>query len=444
MLQSGILPSAWKCSKIIPIPNTSPSSSLPSDNRPISLLSIISKLLERHVFNILLDICLDNNLISDFQFGFLPNRSTSSALLYATHFISSSLNSHLSVCGIFLDLKKAFDSVPHQPLIDVLSSLNIPSFLVDWIHSYLTSHSQFVYINGSFSHKSPVHSGVPQGSILGPLLFLLYINKIGQTKISPHSKLVVFADDILLLHTINSPTDFSSVQSDLNSIVSTIASIHLTINPAKSKYMIFSLLPHILNSPTPDILNSSLERVNNFRYLGLLFSPKLSWSDHIQVCTKKARRLIGLIYRHFYNCCSSKSLLSLYLSIVHPILEYCSVVWDPSSTYSSILESTQFFALKVISKSWSSYSHLLHTLKIDRLSSRRKHKKLLTIQNNFLFISEPPLLPTSPSHYNLRSFNQNNLNPITSVLSMFENSFFPSSIKLWNSLPDKTKSTFHL
>ena len=218
-LQSGIFPSAWKCSKIIPIPKTSPSSSLPSDYRPISLLPIISKLLERHVFNILLDICLDNNLISDFQFGFLPNRSTTSALLYATHFISSSLNSHLSVCGIFLDLKKAFDSVPHQPLIDVLSSLNIPSFLVNWIHSYLTSRSQFVYINGSFSHKSPVLSGVPQGSILGPLLFLLYINKICQTKISPHSKLVVYADDILLLHTINSPTDFSSVQSDLNSIV---------------------------------------------------------------------------------------------------------------------------------------------------------------------------------------------------------------------------------
>ena len=268
------------------------------------------------------------------------------------------------------------------------------------IHSYLTSRSQFVYINGSFSHKSPVLSGVPQGSILGPLLFLLYINKICQTKISPHSKLVVYADDILLLHTINSPTDFSSVQSDPNSIVSTIASIHLTINPAKSKYMIFSLHPHILNSPTPNILilNSSLERVYNFHYLGLLFSPKLSWSDHIQVCTKKARRLIGLIYRHFYNCCSSKSLLTLYISIVRPILKYCSVVWDPSSTYSSILESTQFFALKVISKSWSSsYSHLLLTLKIDRLSSRRKYNKLLTIfkiQNNFIFFPEPHLLPS--------------------------------------------------
>ena len=163
----------------------------PTDYHSISLLPIVSKLLERHVFNILIDICLDHHLISDCQFGFLPKRSTTGALLYATHSISSSLDKHVPVCGIFLDLKKAFDSVPHQPLLNLLSNLPIPLLLINWIHSYLVNRSQSVHINGFSSNSAPVTSGVPQGSILGPLLFLLYVDSICQTSLSHCFKLIV-------------------------------------------------------------------------------------------------------------------------------------------------------------------------------------------------------------------------------------------------------------
>ena len=333
----------------------------------------------------------------------------------ATHFIASALDKHSSVCGIFLDLKKAFDSVPHKPLIDLLSSLNIPCFLVNWIHSYLSSRFQSVFINSSSSRASPVVSGVPQGSILGPLLFLLYFNQIC---LSPHPLNLL---SMLMISSYSTPSTQPltlSIQSDLNSIASTISSIYLSLNPDKSKYMIFSLKPQ----PPPICLT------------------KLSWSLHINTCSKKARRLLG---RHFYKSCFSKSLLTLYLSTVHPILEYGSIIWDPSSTsYSSALESIQFFALKIISKSWSSsYSTLLHLLKLNRLDTHSLQHKLLTafkIHNNLLFLPDSPLILSPRSHYQLHSHSPHNFSPIPSNLSLLKNSYFQSIISFWNSLPMKS------
>ena len=125
-ISSGLVPLDWKSSSVVPIPKSAPTASSPSNYRPISLLSLVSKLLEKHIHTLLYDFCISNNLISPFQFGFLPYRSTISALLYSTHTIFSFLESYSSVCGAFLDLRKAFDSVPHQPLLDLLASSNLP------------------------------------------------------------------------------------------------------------------------------------------------------------------------------------------------------------------------------------------------------------------------------------------------------------------------------
>ena len=200
---------------VVPIPKCSPPSSSPSNFRPISLLSLVSKLLEKHVHSILLDFCFSQNLISPYQFGFLPSRSTTTALLYSSHKILHLLEAHPSVCGVFLDIKKAFDSVPHSPLLKLLQSYDFPPILVNWLHSYLINRSQSVVLNGISSSSKHVSSGVPQGSILGPLLFLLYINGVTNIPLSPNSHLILYADDIFLFKPVDSQYDFSLLQSTI-------------------------------------------------------------------------------------------------------------------------------------------------------------------------------------------------------------------------------------
>ena len=164
----------WKHSIIVPIPKTSPPSSSPSDYRPISLLSLISKLLEKHVHFILTDHLFSHNQISDSQFGFLPNRSTTSALSSACHHILSFLDKATPVCGVFLDVRKAFDSVTHTKLLKKLHSLGLPSHLINWLQSYLCSRSQSVRIGNSLSSS---HQESLKGRYSVPSCFLFLLMK---------------------------------------------------------------------------------------------------------------------------------------------------------------------------------------------------------------------------------------------------------------------------
>ena len=312
-IQSGILPSDWKHSHIVPIPKSKTPSSSPSDYRPISLLPIVSKVLERHIYNFLFDFCTHHHLISNSQFGFRPGFSTLSALLSVTHKWFSLLDSHNSVCAVFFDLRKAFDSVPHQPLLDTLSSTGIPPHLIIWLRNYLRNRSQQVVLNGSSSHKSHVLSGVPQGSILGPLLFIIFINGLCNVTLSPTARLIMYADDILLFQPYNSISDISLIQSNIDSVSSWISSRSLTVNSSKTKYMFLSLRSSSCFASLPSLcLNGSpLERVYSFKYLGVIISSNLSWSPHIQSICCKSRKLIGLLFRHFYSHSSPSVLFRL-------------------------------------------------------------------------------------------------------------------------------------
>ena len=262
-LSSGLFPSMWKHSIIVPIPKTSPPSSSPSDYRPISLLSLISKLLEKHIHFILTDHLFSQNQISDSQFGFLPNQSTTSALSSACHHILSFLDKATPVCGVFLDVRKAFDSVTHSELLKKLHSLGLPSHLINWLQSYLCSRSQSVRIGNSLSSSLPVSSGVPQGSILGPILFLILINEVGALSLSSRARLFLFADDILLLHPLSSSSCWGALQEDLNLITSWLTHSSLSVNPSKSKYMIFSFKSQAAFDYLPPLLlnHVSLEKV---------------------------------------------------------------------------------------------------------------------------------------------------------------------------------------
>ena len=243
---------------------------------------------------------------------------------------------------------------------------------------------------------------------------------------------------MLLLHPLNHAADIATINSLLSDIHCWLSSRSLNINLQKSKFMIFSLRPQSFfdSLPPVQIINIPLDRVYSYKYLGLTFQPNLSWSSHIHNIRMKARKRLGLIYRH----------LTLYKILVRPILEYGAAIWDPPSlTAISSLESVQHFAFKMASKSWaSSYPSLLSQFAIKPLEQRRKICKassLFKLKFGFSHSINCPLISPSPPLHFSRNYNRHDFAPIFCKSATYMNSFYPTSIKLWNSLPSCIKST---
>jgi hypothetical protein len=229
-----------------------------------------------------------------------------------------------------LDLSKAFDKVPHITLLDTLADVGINPHVLNWLQDYLCQRSQYVVVNGERSTTSNVISGVPQGSVLGPLLFVIYMDGITQLPFQEGSHLLLYADDILLYRSIKTENDYYILQQDIALLEAWISQRYLQLNPAKCKHIIVSRkhLP-IQLSLQLRICGAPIEKVSSFKYLGVWLSENLKWNAHIQQITKKARRQAGVIFRRFYN---PQCLQQLYLSFVRPHLEYAAPVWNPHHT----------------------------------------------------------------------------------------------------------------
>ena len=307
--------------RIVPIPKADEMTS-PANYRPISILPIVSKVLERHIASIIMDHLEEVAPISSNQWGFMPGRSTTSALLSITNTCLQALDMGHEVCTIFFDIRKAFNSVPHKALLEKMQMIGLDDYLLYWLHSYLTNRKQTVVVEGESSDELSVLSGVPQGSVLGPLLFLVYINEV-TSQVSVGSNVVLFADDIALYRVITTPDDYVQLQSDVNSIADWIEEYHLKLHFGKCCAMLFTRKNTILYHPLT-LMGNQLNFVKQYKYLGLIFCPNFSWSSHINIIVNRARRLVGLLYRKFYEHSSSQTLLKLYCSFIRPHLEYVS------------------------------------------------------------------------------------------------------------------------
>ena len=376
--------------------------------------------------------------LSNTQWGFQSGKSTVQALLVTTDIWLQCLEKGNDVGTVFFDFKKAFDSVPHIPLITKLQQLNLEPNIVSWVKYYLTDRTQCVVVNGVSSKYLPVLSGVPQGSVLGPLLFLIYINDLTTIDISEGSKIVLYADDILLYRPVSSDSDFAALQNDIDKIHAWASSNYMTFNESKCKVMQVSRKRSPLSPDTPLTLNGSiLETVTSYKYLGLLISSDLSWSGHIHSVCSKARKILGLLYRRFYKFSDQATLLQLYLSLVRPHLEYAATVWDPHLQRDiQLLERTQKFAFRMSTKAWNAdYEVLLHTLQLPSLSERRLFLKLCTV---FKILHELCYFPPHIiSVRETRSYCKRPLmltQPFAKTNSYFY-SFVPNSVLHWNSLP---------
>ncbi len=329
-LVSGCLPLEWKRSHIVPIPKSDELSNA-SNYQPISLLCIVSKLLEKHVYAIVLRHAKSHNLISSSQWGFLSRRSTGTALLKVTTDWMQTLDNRESIMTVFFDLQKAFDSVPHQLLIEKLQSVQLNPYICQWVHNYLLQRQQRVVLNGVSSSWLPVISGVPQGSVLGPLLFILYINDICNQPWSSRTILNLYADDMTLYKPITRAQDFLDFQDDIDLVVDFVTSVLLELNSTKTKCMYMSRKRNNAVLHVPAVNNIPLERVDQFRYSGVVVSSDMSWSPQIKSVACRGKRMLGSIYRKYYKFSHPATMLKLYIAFVRPIWNMFHLCGPPTS-----------------------------------------------------------------------------------------------------------------
>lgn len=294
-----------------------------SNYRPISLLPTFSKILEKIIFQTLSSYLDTHKILYPFQFGFRVNHSTFMPIVHMYDQITRNLEAREITCTIYLDLKKAFDTVSIDILLKKLDFIGIKGNLLDIIKSYLSNRQQMTKVQNQYSKKRPVVLGVPQGSILGPLLFILYVNDI--FNVSNLAHFYLFADDTAIMIKGKST---EQLQCNINQLVPLISkwfqSNRLSLNASKTYYQIYS------GKGVPDLnvqLNRfKIERKKCIKYLGIHFDENLKWHSHISNVEKNISRNLGIMGR-VKHLLTSRELLILYNALILPYLNYCAMVW---------------------------------------------------------------------------------------------------------------------
>ena len=352
----GIVPDEIKLAKVIPIYKSGYTMEL-NNYRPISVLNIFSKIFERLMYNRLINFLDKYNILYQNQFGFRQGHSTHHALIALVDKITKSLDNRDIVIGVFLDLKKAFDTVNHKILLKKLYHYGIRGNLFKWFESYLTNRSQYVLFNGIKSDIRDVTCGVPQGSILGPLLFILYINDF--SGVSDKLFYVLFADDtnvFLSGKDINILID--TIQFELTKLHDWLLANKLTLNIAKTHFMIFHRARHKNHSINIKINKVHIEQTKHTKFLGVIFDDNLDWSKHISYINRKIAKGIGIICRakKYFN---TSALINLYNAFVFPYLIYCVEVWGNAlSTHIQPLVKLQNKIVRIITYSYHTTEQL--------------------------------------------------------------------------------------
>ena len=433
-LDSCTLPSMWKLHKITPIPKSGDKSMI-SNYRPISLLCILSKVLESIVYGKIIDFIRPK--LSKSQFGFLSNRSSTSQLLCCYNRVMKGFDAGLDSDVIYLDLRKAFDSVAHQELLYKLWRIGITGSLWGWFQNYLLDRRHYVAFQGATSSHLSVLSGVPQGSVLGPLLFLIYIDDIHEALRSTCG--FNFADDSKLLQTAVLNSDYELVQEDIDSVCTWCSNWNLCLNSNKCSHIHFSLKKSNLATPFT-IGESTIQSSSSYKDLGILITSTLSWTDHINKICGKAYGALAMLRRTLPLCTSVNLKRNLYLTMVRSHLVYGSQVWRPSLIKNFIkIELVQRRATKfILGQSYSGYRDRLLELQLLPLCMWLEIHDIMFLvkmfknpQDNFdifQFVSFQDSQTRSSSKHHLR----HNL----ARTSTYRHFFFNRITRLWNSLPE--------
>ena len=392
ILVNSTYPDMWKLANVTPIFKKG-DKQLIKNYRPISLLPICGKIFEKIIFNNLYSYLTTNNLITKNQSGFRPGDSTTNQLLYLVNEIHEAFEDRnsLEVRAVFLDISKAFDKVWHDGLIFKLKQNGISGRLLKFFENYLLNRKQRVVLNGSCSNFSLIESGVPQGSVLGPLLFLIYINDLER---NIKSNVKFFADDTMLFSIVKDPLiSASDLNHDLDIIYQWAHQWKMEFNPDPTKQateVLFSCKKSRPHHPQLTFNGTVVEKENEQKHLGLILDSSLSFDKHLDEKMRKAKKIVGML-KHLSNFLPLKTLDQMYKALVRSHLDYCDIIYHMPAvlnqpplgvTLNSQMEKVeriQYQAALAITGAWqgSNRSKLYEELGWESLSDRRMFRRIL-------------------------------------------------------------------
>jgi len=441
-LTVGIFPECLKLARVIPIFKSGNVKAL-INYRPISTLPVMSKIFEKLMFSRLNSFLKGHNILCNNQFGFRKNNCTSDAILEFVDHVITSLHNRKTLISVFLDFSKAFDTVDHKILMDKLNHLGIRGMIGRWFQSYLSNRSQYVLVDTSVSNVCLINRGVPQGSVLGPLLFLIYINDM--SKSCDRLKLVHFADDTTAFAAHNDVvTLVEETNGQLNRVQEWLRANRLSLNIVKTSCMFITDRRALLeNAPVIRIGNEVVKEVEHTKFLGVYLDNRLNFAIHTDALCKKLSRSIGVLNR-LTDLAPPRVKLSIYNSLIFSHLIYGIVAWGGSSV-SNVQRIDKLLkrAGKIVRftgagrpqfdvnlfTTRSAYEYFV-SIKMFRVVRLGEHEHFLVLFNNLL-----------PEHEHLTRFNSGLLyNTPQYCKSKCQKSFLFQSVDIWNRLPAEIKN----
>ena len=431
-LQLGIVPDDWKLANVTPIFKKG-SKSLPSNYRPISLTSVVCKMLETLIRDKLVNHLEENKLLRDTQHGFRNKRSCLTNLLDFLYDVFNLYDESKAVDVIYLDFQKAFDKVPHKRLLVKLKAHGIDGLVLRWIENWLCNRKQRVVINGKASNWTDVTSGVPQGSVLGPILFLVYINDIDEGLTCTISK---FADDTKIANNVLTNDQVQEFQTNLGKLSNWAKTWQMSFNTDKCKVLHIGYRNEKRNYLMDGRQLKSTDKEND---LGVTISSNLKPSQQCSEVAKKANMLVGFIGRSFeYK--SRATIIPLYNALVRPIMEYCVQAWCPYYQKDiDKLERVQRRVTKMIpSLRHKQYKDRLKELDLFSLEHRRIRGDLIQVFKIIRGIDNMDCnkyFSIDNTNYTRGNGCKINGKSLTRKSNESKNFFFNRIVNLWNGLP---------
>ena len=378
ILKKGIFPSEWKYASIIPLKKVANTNSV-SDLRPISLLPLPSKILEKIIHNRLIEYLEANEYLDPNQGGFRKNNSTINTTAKFTNDIFNAINYRHLTLATFIDMAKAFDTVNHKILLSKLEALGISGMLLKLLRNYLTNRKQATLANGHTSDLVHIACGIPQGSTVGPLMYIIYMNDVSSSL--KNCKYQLYADDTVIYISGDMELTTGKLCADLNTFKNWCDKNKLTLNIKKTKYVTFGLKSQTrkITNHTLKIGNMRIERVHLYKYLGITLDMNLTYKKHMENCIRSASHKSFLLAK-IRKYITTEAAIRIYKTMILPLIEYSDILYEgANSILTAKLQTLQNRCLRTcVYKNYHISVNNLHDLcSIMKLDKRRTvHLKL--------------------------------------------------------------------